>query len=54
MFWPGYAVGIVTLSLLNAGLAHAYGRSRSLTFIASLIFGPLATAVLVVLGKRSP
>jgi len=53
MFWPGYAVGIVTLSLLNAGLAHAFGRSRSVTFILSLLFGPLATAVLVAMGKKS-
>ena len=54
MFYSGFSVGWFTLALLNAGMAHAFGRSRSLTFIASIFFGPVATAVLVVIGKKIP
>jgi hypothetical protein len=43
-----YAVGWGTLALINAGLAQAKGRSRLAWFLASLLFGPIATFVIVV------
>ena len=36
-----------TLSLINAGLAQGKGRSGLNWFLASLLFGPLATLALV-------
>jgi hypothetical protein len=45
---PGYAVGWLTLSLINAGLAQAKGRSGLRWWLASLLLGPLATALIVV------
>lgn len=42
-------VGWGTLSLINAGLAQAKGRSGSLWWIASLFFGPVATFLIVIL-----
>jgi hypothetical protein len=44
----GYAVGWGTLSLINAGLAQAQGRSGIFWFLVSLFFGPLATLALVL------
>ncbi len=45
----GYAVGWFTLSLINAGLAQAKGRSGGAWWLASLLIGPLATLLIVVL-----
>ena len=50
----GYAVGWWTLSLVNAGLAQAKGRSGLLWWLASLFFGPLATFLIVVLPPAEP
>jgi len=47
----GYAVGWGTLALINAGLAQAKGRSGLLWFIASLLLGPIATFLIVILEK---
>lgn len=44
-----FFVGWGTLSLINAGLAQAKGRSGVLWWIASLLFGPVATFLIVVL-----
>lgn len=44
----GYAVGWGTLSLINAGLAQATGRSGVFWFLVSLFFGPFATLALVL------
>lgn len=44
-----YAIGWGTLSLINAGLAQSKGRSGLLWWLASLLFGPLATLIIVVL-----
>ncbi len=44
-----YFVGWGTLSLVNAGLAQAKSRSGLLWFIFSLLLGPLATFLIVVL-----
>jgi hypothetical protein len=47
-------VGWGTLALLNAGLAQAKNRSGLIWFLLSLLFGPLATLLLVALfDKRS-
>ena len=44
----GYVVGWGTLSLINAGLAQAKGRSGLAWFLVSLLVGPLATLLIVV------
>lgn len=44
----GYAVGWGTLTLINAGLAQAKGRSGLRWWIASLFLGPIATFLLVI------
>ena len=48
MLGSGYAVGWVTLTLINAGLAQAKGRSGLRWWVVSLFLGPLATALIVV------
>jgi len=44
-------VGWGTLALINAALAQGKNRSGLLWFLLSLLFGPLATLLLVVLPK---
>lgn len=44
-----YAAGWGTLSLINAGLAQGKGRSGMVWFLVSLLLGPVATLILVVL-----
>ena len=44
-----FAAGWRTLSLVNAGLAQGKSRSGLLWFIFSLLLGPLATFLIVVL-----
>jgi hypothetical protein len=44
-------VGWGTLALINAGLAQGKNRSGLLWFVLSLLFGPFATLVLVLLPK---
>lgn len=44
-----FVVGWGTLTLINAGLAQAKGRSGLLWWLFSLLFGPLATLLIVVL-----
>ncbi|MBD8898855.1 antitermination protein NusB [Rhodanobacter sp. DHG33] len=48
---PWFA-GWGTLALINAGLAQGKNRSGLLWFLVSLLFGPLATLVLVLLPKE--
>ncbi len=48
-----YAVGWFTLSLINAGLAQAKGRSGLVWWLVSLLLGPVAT-LLVVLSDQVP
>ena len=43
-----YAVGWFTLSLINAGLAQAKGRSGLNCWLLSLFLGPIATFIIVV------
>jgi hypothetical protein len=46
-----YVVGWGTLALINAGLAQAKGRSGLMWFLASLLLGPVATFLIVVLDR---
>ena len=50
---PEYAVGWFTLSLINAGLAESKGRSRLIWWLVSLLIGPIATFLIVVLDRGS-
>ena len=49
-----YAIGWGTLALINAGLAQAKNRSGLAWFLISLLLGPIATFLIVVLeaGKK--
>jgi len=47
----GYAVGWFTLALINAGLAQSKNRSGLGWWLASLLIGPIATFLIVVLEK---
>lgn len=49
----GYVVGWGTLALINAGLAQSKGRSGLAWFLVSLLLGPVATLVIVVLDRAS-
>jgi len=44
-----FYVGWGTLSLINAGLAQAKGRSGLAWWLLSLLLGPIATFLIVVL-----
>ncbi len=46
---PEYGVGWGTLALINAGLAQGKGRSGLGWFLASLLMGPVATFLIVIL-----
>ena len=46
---PEFFVGWGTLSLINAGLAQAKGRSGLIWWLGSLFVGPIATLLIVVL-----
>jgi hypothetical protein len=49
-----YAVGWFTLALINAGLAQGKGRSGLGWWALSLLFGPLATLLIVLLDPVRP
>ncbi|MES2693714.1 MAG: hypothetical protein V4773_09590 [Verrucomicrobiota bacterium] len=48
---PEFAVGLGTLALINAGLAQGKNRSGLIWFFVSLLLGPIATFLIVVLAK---
>ncbi len=50
---PSYFVGWGTLALINAGLAQGKNFSGLLWFFISLLLGPIATFIIVVLDKRA-
>jgi hypothetical protein len=53
----GYVVGWGTLSLLNAGLAQGKGRTGLGWWLISLVLGPVATLLIVLLPdtrRRTP
>ena len=45
----GYVVGWGTLSLINAGLAQSKGRNGLAWWLISLLLGPIATFLIVIL-----
>jgi hypothetical protein len=51
---PEFAVGWGTLALINAGLAQAKNRSGLAWFLSSLLLGPIATLLIVLLVKLEP
>jgi hypothetical protein len=48
---PSYGIGWGTLALINAGLAQGKSRSGLLWFLLSLLLGPIATFIIVLLPK---
>lgn len=48
----GYAVGWISLSLINAGLAQGKGRSGLNWWLLSLLLGPIATLLIVVMAPK--
>ena len=48
---PSYFVGWGTLALITAGIAQGKERGGLLWFLLSLLFGPLAVLILVLLPK---
>ena len=46
----GFVVAWGTLALINAGLAQGKGRSGLVWFLTSLLFGPVATFLIVILS----
>jgi hypothetical protein len=51
---PEFVVGWGTLALINAGLAQTKDRSALAWFLISLLLGPVATLVIVLLSKAEP
>ena len=52
MYEPAqFFVGWGTLSLINAGLAQSKGRSGLLWWLFSILLGPVATFLIVVLPR---
>jgi len=49
-----FVVGWGTLALINAGLAQGKGRSGFIWFLLSLLLGPVATLLIVVLDPIMP
>ena len=49
-----YAAGWGTLTLINAGLAQGKGRSGLAWFLVSLLLGPIATLLIVILPSAAP
>jgi hypothetical protein len=47
-----FFVGWGTLALINAGLAQSKNRSGLLWFLVSIIAGPVATLIIVLVDKR--
>ena len=45
----GFVVGWGTLSLINAGLAQCKGRPGHLWWLISILLGPIATLLIVIL-----
>lgn len=50
----GYGIGWFTLSLINAGLAQGKRRSGLAWWLVSLLIGPLATLLIVLLPEAAP
>lgn len=50
----GFVVGWGTLSLINAGLAQSKGRGGLNWWLLSLLLGPIATLLIVVMDPLAP
>lgn len=48
-----YTVGWGTLALINAGIAQSKQRSGLAWFLISLLLGPIATFIIVILDPPS-
>ncbi len=48
-----FFVGWGTLTLINAGLAQAKGRSGLIWWLISLLLGPVATFLIVILPRQN-
>ena len=48
---PGWYAGWGTLAVINAGLAQGKNRSGLACFLISLLLGPLATLLIVILDR---
>ena len=49
--YQGWAVGWGTLALINAGLAQGKGHRGLVWFLVSLLAGPLATLMIVLIPR---
>jgi hypothetical protein len=49
---PNFYVGWFTLVLINTNIAQCKGLSGMLWFILSLLLGPFATGILVLMGSK--
>lgn len=49
-----FFVGWGTLALINAGLAQGKNRGGLIWFLLSLLLGPFATFLIVILSKVPP
>jgi hypothetical protein len=49
-----YAVGWLTLSLINAGLAESKGQPKLGWWLASLLLGPICTLLIVIMDPVKP
>ena len=49
----GYGIGWGTLALINAGLAQGKGHSGLAWFFISLLLGPIATFLILLLSRRA-
>jgi hypothetical protein len=47
----GFVVGWGTLAMINAGLAQGKGRSGIIWFLLSILLGPIATFLIIVLER---
>ena len=54
MIQKEYVVGWGTLALINAGLAQSKRRSGLAWFLVSLLLGPIATFLIVILDPPTP
>jgi hypothetical protein len=50
----GYGIGLGTLALINAGLAQGKGRNGLPWFFVSLLLGPIATFLILLLSRKAP
>lgn len=52
MIVQGYFVGWFGLALINSALAQIHGRSALMWFFISLLLGPIATFILILMYPK--